>query len=127
MQTCTKFSSQLSRAVNIDDLTLATRSDTGLQRLVHELMPGFKNLRRITLSIQRQKKKSRRSQRNYGTGIEYYKLFQQTRDMMNKSIGEKGVLIRETDRVQKWRWEVEGPEKKKAFEITCPKKHIKFE
>jgi len=47
--------------------------------------------------------------------------------MLNKATGQKGVLIQEADQMQEWRWEVDGLEKNKVFEITCPKKHIKFE
>ncbi|KAE9363628.1 hypothetical protein N431DRAFT_422530 [Stipitochalara longipes BDJ] len=125
IQVCTKLSSQLSRAANTTDLTLAARADTGIRRVLHELMPGFKHLRRITLSIQRSKRASnRRLTTQNGDGTEYYKLFQPVRDMLNKAIGQEGILIRETVRVQEWRWEVDGP---KVFEIICPKKHIKFE
>lgn len=91
-------------------------------------MPSFKNLRRITLKIQRQKKPPNvRLPMYYTNAVQYYKLFRQAREMLNKATGQKGVLIQEADQMQEWRWEVDGLEKNKVFEITCPKKHIKFE
>lgn len=124
IQACTKLSSVLSRAVNINDLTLAAKSDTGIRRAMHELMPGFKYLQRITISILRPKE-SRQSLRRGNTRTKYFKLFRPVREMLDKLLDQEGILIRETDRVQEWRWEVD--DLKKPFKTTCPKKHIKFD
>jgi hypothetical protein len=44
--------------------------------------------------------------------------------MLNKAIGQEGVLVQETDRVQDWQWKADD---RKVLEINCPKKHIKFD
>jgi hypothetical protein len=86
-------------------------------------MPGFKHLRRITLSIQRPRDPTA-SLRRDNLGTEYYKLFRPLKEMLDRALGQDGKLIQETARVQEWRWETDGL---KVFKIMCPKKHIKFE
>ena len=47
---------------------------------------------------------------------------------MDKALGQQGVLIQDTARLQEWLWEIDDScGRQKVFKITCPKKHIKFE
>jgi len=124
---CTKFSDALQRAVNVEDLTLSVRSDIGIRRAIHEIIPNFKHLRRITLSIPRSGRDANTSLRRRN-GTEYYKLFRPVRDIMDESLGQQGVLIQDTARLQEWLWKIDvSSGRQKAFKIACPKKHIKFE
>jgi hypothetical protein len=124
----TKFSSALQRVVNVEDLTLSVHSDTGIRRVVHEITPNFKNLQRITLSIPRSCRDVRSTLHARREGTEYYKLFRPVRDMMDKALGQQGVLAQDTARLQEWRWEIDvSCGRQKAFKVICPKKHIKFE
>jgi hypothetical protein len=74
IQACTKLSKSLSRAVNINELTLSTFSEIGVRRAIRELLLGFKHLRNITLRIQRPKQRIQ-SRRRDADGTEYYKIF----------------------------------------------------
>jgi hypothetical protein len=123
IQACTKLSKSLSRAVNINELTLSTFSETGVRRAIHELLPGFKHLQNITLRIQHPKQRNR-SRRIDSDGIEYYKIFREVRAMLDRMLCQEGKLIQENARVQEWGWQTEGP---KSFKIASLKKHIKFE
>ena len=123
IQACTKLSKLSSRAVNINELTLATFSEIGVRRAIHELMPGFKHLRNITLRIQHSKQRNR-SRRIDSDGTEYYKSFREVRAMLDRMLCQEGKLIQENAQVQEWGWQTEGP---KAFKIASLKKHIKFE
>jgi hypothetical protein len=123
IQACTKLSKSLSRAVNINELTLSAFSETGVRRAIHELMPGYKHLQKITLRIQYPKERNR-SLRRDADGTEYYKIFREVRAMLDRLLSQEGKLIQENAQVQEWGWQTEGP---KAFKITSLKKHIKFE
>jgi hypothetical protein len=123
IQACTKLSKSLSRAVNINELTLSTFSEIGVRRAIRELLPGFKHLRNITLKIQRPKQRIR-SRRRDADGTEYYKIFREVRAMLERMLCQEGKLIQENAQVQEWGWQTEGP---MAFKIASLKKHIKFE
>jgi hypothetical protein len=123
IQACTKLSKVLPKAVNINDLTLSTFSETGVRRATHELLPEFKHLRKITLMILHSKERNRPQRRNtYGT--KYYKIFREVRAMLDRVLCQEARLIQENAEVQEWGWQIDG---QKAFKITCLKKHIKFE
>lgn len=120
IQGCTNLSSALSRALNISDLTLHAQSDTGIRRALHELMPGFKHLRRITLCIDLRRETARTRRLRRGDA------FREVREMFDEWLGQEGRLMQEApDRVQEWRWETN--DWKKVFKISCAKVHTKFE
>ena len=118
IQACTSLSSALSRALNISDLILYAQSDTGIRRALHELMPGFKHLRRITLCIDLRRETARTRRLRRGDA------FREVREMFDEWLGQEGRLMQEAPRVQEWRWETNDL---KVFKISCPKVHIKFE
>jgi len=123
IQACTKLSEALFRAVNINELTLSTFSEIGVRRAIHELMPGFKHLRSITLRIQHPKERNWPRSRDIDR-IDYYKSFREVRAMLDRMLCQEGKLIQENGQVQEWGWQTEGPI---AFKIASLKKHIKFE
>jgi hypothetical protein len=127
IQPCTKFSSAILKAVNIDDLTLSVRSETGIRRAILKILPAFKHLRKLTISIHRLSWDIRTSHRDERRAIEYYKIFGPVCDMLDRVLSHQGVLVQDTIKVQEWAWEIDSSGgRAKAFNITCPK-HIKFE
>jgi hypothetical protein len=121
-----KLSSSILKATNVENLTLSVSSDNGLRLVIHEVVPAFQKLKRVTVCIKKAKASEAwgQSRINHASLIDSY--YQAIR-MLDNMLGQEGVRSKNKAQFQ-WVWDVRwSGDEKAVFKPLCPRVHIKFD
>lgn len=127
IQVCSKLSTVILQARNLESLTLDVSSKVGLGLAIHNIIPFMKNLKMVTLQLGVGKTRGDRMSAQSSTMyMDKYGSTAEMRRMLDKMLGQDAVFVESRSKpwMKVWVWKVQG---KEVFKPKIAKKYIKFD